>query len=315
MRILVTGAEGFVGGHLITELNKQGHCVTGTFLLERPNRNDITWVQCDFTRQQETAAVVARAAPEAVIHLAAVSHVLDAEKEIEVAFSANVLGTANLLAALHGFAPSSKVIVVSSGEVYGQVPRDKLPISEKQVVAPLNLYGVTKLCAEQVARYYRREKALAVSIVRPFNQLGPGQADSFVCSSFARQVAQAVLNKASRTIRVGNLSVRRDFTDVRDMCRAYALAVGKELDIGPYNICSEESISIREILDILIGVAGIDIEVAVDDARVRSSDINELRGDCSLFKATCGWLPRIPIERSVGDTLHYWLEREGPSPG
>lgn len=314
MRVLVTGAEGFVGGHLLTTLCEQSHLALGLHFADRPDRDDVEWYRCDLRKREQVHGVIDRTKPEAVVHLAAISHVPDAQSASEIAFATNVGGALNLLGELSEVCPGIPVVFVSSGEVYGNVASEQIPIRESQDPAPSNVYGLTKLCGENLAGYYRRLDCLATTIVRPFSQFGPEQTDRFVCSSFARQVARVMLDKAPPVVRVGNLHVRRDFTDVRDMSRAYATMLERDIGPGPYNISSGRSISIKDVIETLIDLSGRDIQVAVDSERVRSTDIPEMRGDPTLFRSISGWAPRLTSRQSLQDTLDFWLRQERAEP-
>jgi GDP-4-dehydro-6-deoxy-D-mannose reductase len=309
VRVVVTGAEGFVGSHLIPLLLARGHHVFGTFLEQHPDIPGTTWIQTDLVAHHSVQSLLDEARPEGIIHLAAISHVPDVEADPGRAFSANVTGLVHLLRLSEGTDPI--VVVVSTGEVYGCVPTERLPIRESEPVVPLNLYGVTKACSEQVAWYFHRAKGVRATVVRPFSQMGPGQADTFVCSSFARQIARIMRGKASPAVRVGNLGVRRDFMDVRDVVRAYASMVERYAGPGPFNVCQGKSVTIGEILNLLIEAAGIPVEVRVDSARVRTTDIEDMVGDSSVFRKTTGWRPEFTLGQSLEDTLRFWIAVEG----
>ncbi len=308
MRLIVTGAEGFVGQHLGPYLAARGHEVFGTYLVDHPPLDAVRWIHTDLADESSVRSLLRRVVPDGIVHLAAISHVLDVQGAPGRAFAANVAGLAHLLGAA---GPKPTVVVVSTGEVYGRVPPERLPIVETEPVAPLNLYGVTKACSEQVAWYFNRTNLARATVVRPFSQMGPGQSDSFVCSSFARQIARAMLGKAPPIVRVGNLAVRRDFMDVRDVVRAYGILVETPVGPGPFNICRGSSVRIGDILNLLIDASGCQIEIQVDQARLRATDIDELVGDPTAFSRATGWQPIYSLEQSLKDTLHYWLDREG----
>jgi GDP-4-dehydro-6-deoxy-D-mannose reductase len=310
MRVLVTGAEGFVGGHVLTTLCEQSHEPVALHFADRPLREDVEWHRCDLRDRTQVHRVIRRTKPEAVIHLAAISHVPDAQSASEIAFATNVGGALNLLEALSEVCPGITFVFVSSGEVYGSVAIEDIPIKESLNPAPTNVYGLTKLCGENLAGYYRRRGFLATTTVRPFSQFGPRQTDRFVCSSFARQVARVMLGKASPVVRVGNLSVRRDFTDVRDMAQAYTGLLKQNEGPGPYNISSGTSISIKDVLKTLIDLSGRDIHVSVDSERIRSIDIPEMCGDSTLFRSFTGWAPRFTLRQSLQDILDFWVGQE-----
>lgn len=308
MRLIVTGAEGFVGGHLLPALAARDHQVIGTFLARHPSIVGVEWIKVDLAVPESCAALIGHASPHAIIHLAAISHVPDVAADPGRAFSANVIGLVNLLRACEG--REVIVVVASTGEVYGRVPPERLPIGESEPVAPLNLYGVSKACAEQVAWYFHRASGARTTVVRPFSQMGPGQADGFVCASFARQIARVILGKEPPVVQVGNLKVRRDFMDVRDMVRAYIIMAERYVGPGPFNVSHGQSVAIGHILETLLDLAGIPIEVRHDPSRVRPTDILDLVGDSSAFRALTGWRPEYSLRASLHDTLGYWIEAE-----
>ncbi|MBN1423897.1 GDP-mannose 4,6-dehydratase [Candidatus Fermentibacteria bacterium] len=309
MRLIVTGAEGFVGGHLLPHLLRRGHQVTGTYLAAHPDIEGVAWIQTDLISPQSVSALVNAAQPDGVIHLAAISHVPAVQADPGRAFAANVTGLVHLLSACTGSAET--VVIVSTGEVYGSVSPQRLPICEGEPIAPRNLYGVTKACSEQVARYFGRIGGLHPTVVRPFSQMGPGQPDTFVTSSFARQIARIALGKSPPRVRVGNLTVRRDFMDVRDVVSAYTMLAESHAGQGPFNVCTGRSVSIGHILDTLIALSGHEIQVQVDPARIRPTDIENMVGDPSAFYQATGWEPTLSIEQSLRDILQFWLTREG----
>ena len=309
MRVVVTGAEGFVGRHLVPLLLERGHQVFGTFLEEHPDVAGTTWIQTDLVASASVQALFDLAQPEGIIHLAAISHVPAVESDPGKAFAANVTGLVNLLRSSADSNPN--VVVVSTGEVYGRVPTERLPIRESEPTAPMNLYGVTKACSENVALYFQRARGVRATVVRPFSQMGPGQADTFVCASFARQVARIMLGKTPPKVRVGNLDVRRDFMDARDVVRAYAAMVERYVGPGPFNVCRGESVTIGTILNLLIEEAGVPIAVQVDKALVRATDIEDLVGDSSVFRQATGWRPEYTLGQSLADTLRFWTAVEG----
>jgi GDP-4-dehydro-6-deoxy-D-mannose reductase len=309
--LIVTGAEGFVGGHLLPHLLACGHTVFGTFLETHPDVPEATWIHADLTSRASVADLLARTAPEGIIHLAAISHVPAVAADPGRGFAANVTALVHLLS--EGAGMTGPVVAVSSGEVYGRVPVGRLPIKETEPVAPLNLYGVTKACSEQVAWFFQRTSGIRCTVVRPFSQLGPGQSDTFVCSSFARQIARIMLGKASPSVRVGNLGVRRDFMDVRDVVRAYARLAERYEGPGPFNLCGGKSVAVGDVLRDLIAMSAMNIHIEVDLSRVRPSDIEDMVGDPSAFRTVAGWEPVFTLTRSLEDLLQYWLAQEARS--
>jgi GDP-4-dehydro-6-deoxy-D-mannose reductase len=276
--VLVTGAQGFVGQHLLAQLGEKA----------RP-------VEADVTDAEAVARELAAAAPQAVVHLAALSSVGSSWADAGETWRVNVLGTVNVLAA----AGDARVVVASTGDVYG--PADELPTPETAPFRPVSPYAASKAAAELAAEQARRVGADVV-VTRGFQQEGPGRDERFAIGSWAAQIARAE-EAGGGTVLVGDLSPRRDVSDVRDVCRAYALLLDPAVTAGTYNVASGRSVEVRELLEILVGLAECPIEVEVDQARVRPADIPELRGDASRLREATGWEPRIPLEQTLADTL------------
>jgi GDP-4-dehydro-6-deoxy-D-mannose reductase len=241
-----------------------------------------------------------------VIHLAAQSAVPDALRDPETTLSVNLLGTLHLLQALdaHGF--RGQLLYVGSGDVYGNVPEDCLPVNETWLPHPRNPYAVSKLAAEALCWQWHASEGMRVVLARPFNHIGPGQSDRFVVSSIARQLAEIRRGTRSGVIRVGRLDTSRDFTDVRDVVDAY-LALLRHGEPGEvYNVCSGVERAIGSILEQLIVLAGVDVRAEEEQARVRSSEQIRMRGDPGKLIRATGWQPKIPIEVSLFEVLAYW---------
>ena len=318
-RALITGIAGFAGSHLAGRLCARGWEVVG---LERPGvpRDNLAGIgvlrveDADILDPGATAGAVASASPGVVFHLAAVSFVPAAEKAPRVALDVNAGGTLNVLEACRRHAPAARVVVVSSSEVYGKVPPGEMPIAELRGPAPANLYALSKLCAEEAARCYGRAHAVSAVIVRPFNHIGPRQRPAFVTSTFARQIAEIEAGRKKPVIDVGNLDAERDFTDVRDMVRAYALAAEKCAPGETYNICTGRPRRIAEVLGMLLALSSVRIEVRQDQARLRKSDTPVFYGDCAKFARATGWRPEHPIEETLREILDWWRGRVSSAP-
>ena len=305
MKILVTGAGGFVGSYLVPELVSCGHKVAATFLnseiLEkRSNTTNLAEqsLVLDITDSKRCFEVVEEAKPDAVIHLAGIAFAPSVAKNFSLGLNVHVGGTENICKAIAQYANGIPFLYISSGEVYGKITKEDLPITEDLLPKPNNPYSVTKLQAEEVVKYYGRRELLSATVVRPFNHIGPGQDENFVCSSFASQIVEATKSTAP-VVKVGNLEARRDFMDVRDVVRAYS----KLLSAAPgvYNLCSGRSVPIREILDTLIEISGAQIEVQQDESRMRASEVPEIRGSYDKASKEIGWEPKISLKESLSD--------------
>jgi len=310
MRVLVTGAEGFVGGHLIDYLTARGDEAHGTILSKEllgdhiPRGVDIH--QCDILDERKLDDLLHELTPSAIVHLAAMSSVSIARTQPGSTARVNIQGTFNLLDAASRLAPKPNVLVVSTCEVYGAVAEDEGPITEEHPIQPQSIYAASKASAEVLAGFYARARDLPVVIVRSFNHTGPRQAPTFVCSAFAKQVAEIEAGESVPVIRVGNLAARRDFLDVRDVVRAYVLALDKGSCGATYNICSGRAVSIREVLDTLLSFSERDIEVEVSKDLLRPLDIPLLLGSHDHFANDTGWIPEIPLKQTLNDLLDYW---------
>lgn len=290
VRALVTGAGGFVGKWLVEHLRGQGDEVVAV-------DRDV-----DVTDSGAVRAVVLDARPGAVYHLAALSHVGQSWDDPSAVVQVNTLGTATVLDACTRCPELPTVLIVSSAEVYGQVPADRQPISEDEPMAPVTPYAGSKAAAEMLAVQAHLGRGLPVVRVRPFNHVGPRQSDSFVVPALAARIVDAE-RLGKPTMAVGNLSARRDLTDVRDIVRAYRLAVVHGEPGAVYNVCSGTSPSIDEVAHCLLGLAGAKLRLEVDPALARPADVPVVRGDAARFHAATGWAPQYTLEQTLADVL------------
>lgn len=281
-QILVTGAAGFVGPHLFAELGREG-----------------APLDADVTDAKALVDAIAAASPRAVVHLAALSSVADSWDATGEVWRANVLGTVNLLEAVRASAPRARVLVASTGDVYGNAKRTPTP--EDEPLAPLSPYAASKAAAELACAQAGRD-GLDVVVARGFQQEGPGRDERFAVGSWTAQLAR-LEEAGGGTLAVGDLSARRDISDVRDVCRAYRLLLDTEVPSGTYNVATGKPVSMQEVLDILLGLARCSVEVEPDPARLRPADIPLLHGDASKLEAATGWTPRIPLEQTLADAL------------
>jgi len=315
MRVFVTGAEGFVGGHLLEHLVAAGDEVGGTALsadlLGEHIPEGVTVRECDITQPSVIGQIVSDFSPGAIVHLAAVSSVAQSRRMPELTARVNVVGTVNLLEAASA-SGRPRTLVISSSEVYGPVAEDECPVSEEHPVNPQSLYATSKLCAEMFARHYVQARKLPVVILRPFNHTGPRQSPLFVCSSFARQIAMIEAGRSEPVLKVGNLEARRDFLDVRDVVRAYRLALQSGDEGATYNICSGTAVSVRHILDVLLSLSDARIEVRVSEELLRPLDLPVLLGSHERFTKATGWEPAIRLETTLSDLLEYWRRQFPP---
>ncbi len=299
MRSLITGGRGFVGHWLADHLRGLDDQVV------------VVDHEVDVTDPDALLSAFTAAAPDVIYHLAALTHVGQSWDEPLRVLEVNVVGTGAVLAAARQCGSDPKVLVTSSAEVYGAVTDPlSLPLTEASATAPLTPYAASKLAAEALVVQAGLGHGQHVIIVRPFNHIGPGQRPDFAVPALAKRIVEADRRGAS-TIPVGNMSARRDFTDVRDVVRAYRLLVEKGEPGSVYNVCSGRDVSIGEIADRLLDLAGTHLAFEVDPALVRPVEVPVLRGDPGRLMADTGWKPEIPLEQTLADVLAYWRDHVG----
>ncbi|MBD3414021.1 MAG: NAD-dependent epimerase/dehydratase family protein [Candidatus Aminicenantes bacterium] len=312
LRIFVTGATGFVGSHFLNNLKDPEWEIYGICFPDEPRFEQVS-LKCQVKRtdircEKDIEDLIGSSQPDYVFHFAAISNVGQSWKKRKETFEVNVTGTFFLLEAVRKQAPQARVLFVSSSEVYGLLHSKFHPLIESDSVNPVSPYAFSKLSGENLCRFYHQIEDLDIVIARSFPHTGPGQSPDFVCSDWASQIARMEAGLSPPLIKVGNVKVKRDFVDVRDVVRAYdsLLKKGKKGEL--YNICSGEAISLNRILDILLEAARVKIDVEADEARIRKFDIPVLVGDNQKIKNEISWAPEIPIEQSVLDLLQYWRD-------
>ncbi|MCP3682746.1 MAG: NAD-dependent epimerase/dehydratase family protein [bacterium] len=302
MKSLITGVGGFVGPHLVNQLVSEGDTVFGFDRNKSEIKNCETY-SCDITNKADVLDKIIKIKPDKIFHLAGQSSVEKSWDIPDITKKVNVEGTRILLDAVIRAKISPKILIVSSAEVYGS-PK-KTPIKETQPVNPESPYAESRVEQEKLAMEYYK-KGLHIIISRSFNHSGPNQPPVFVCSDFAKQIVEIERNNQEPIMHVGNLDVKRDFTDVRDVVIAYSLALKKAPFGEIYNICSGNAHFIRELLGILISSSKMDIQVKQEEDRIREKDSPILEGDNSKFKAATNWKPKIQVESMLKDILEYW---------
>lgn len=311
MRILITGINGFVGRHLAALLQATGqHDLWG--MTRRANgtvADGVTCVQADINDAAAVQRAIGAARPQVVYHLASQAFVPAAFRDPADTLQTNVLGTLNLLLALLAEQPACRLVMVSSNEVYGMVTPDDLPVDEDTPFRPANPYAVSKLAQEMLALQYGQSHKLDVVRVRPFNHIGPGQDVRFVAPAFAAQIARIEQGLQSPVIQVGNLAAERDFTDVRDMVRAYTLVAEHGERGAVYNIGSGVPTSIQQVLDTLLAASTVPMKVVQDPERMRPSDVPVIRCDARRVHERTGWQPAISLTETLHDILADMRQR------
>jgi GDP-4-dehydro-6-deoxy-D-mannose reductase len=319
VRSLITGIGGFAGGHLVAALAARDEQIAGcdfgreSYAQLEPFKDRIELVEADILDGPALASLMQRFRPDVVYHLAAITHVGQAWQMRRKTFEVNVIGTATVLEAAAELDPKPRVIVASSGQVYGAAVQDGVPVDEGHATRPQGPYGASKLCTEVLAEQAWRGEQLPTVVLRTFNFTGPWQSPAFVCGDFARQIARAEVGLGPAVMTVGNLEARRDFCDVRDVIDGYLLAVEQAEPGSIYNLASGTPVQIGDILEDLIEMARVPIEVRQDPARMRPAEISTLVGDASLARERFGWRPSIPFDETLAGILEFWrrqAERE-----
>lgn len=312
-KVLVTGITGFAGSFLAEELlQKNEFEVYGTYLNESSLENvaaikdKLNLNKLDLLDYDSVVEKIAEISPDYIFHLAGIASAKDSFENPSKVFVNNVNSQINLLEAVRiNKLTDSKILIISSGEVYGLVDEENLPINEDAPLRPTNTYAVSKLSQDFLGLQYFLTYGLKIIRVRPFNHIGPRQAPNFVVSSFAKKIAE-VEKSNSNTIKVGNLESKRDFTDVRDMVKAYIMAIEKGEEGEVYNIGSGKSYSISEILEKLIKLSGKEIKLESDENLFRPLDNPETVADTAKFIKLTGWKTEINIDTTLQNTLDYW---------
>ena len=311
MRVLITGMTGFVGRHLVAHLIGEGHEVVGTLL---PGAGEVpppgaTGHEVDITDADVMADLIGAVAPDAVVHLAAAASVGQSFADPEGTWHVNVEGTRGVLEGIRRAALGARMVMALSGEEYGRVPLDQLPVTADTPLNPMSPYAESKVAADHLCAQYHRGHGLAVVRLRAFNQLGPGQDPRFVLPSICKQIADAEMEgDGVCRLELGNIDTRRDFLDVRDVVRAYALLLEKGDPSQVYLAATGRSHAIGDLVDIAVAQARIPVRVTSDPSRVREGEQPDLYASpCAL--EDLGWAPRIPLEQSIRDALDYWRDR------
>lgn len=320
MRFFVTGISGFVGAHLTTYLLERGDAVFG---LAREagglpevhrrygNRFPRSAVElCDVRDRARLRDALRRAEPDGIFHLAALTFVPRSFEDPDLAYEVNFRGAVELLSAVRDVTPRARVVLVTSGEIYGSIdPTQDLPLVETQPFRPLSPYAVAKAAADLAGFQFFAAAGLDVVRARPFNHTGPGQTPQFVCSEFARMLAAAEAGSGPRVLRVGNLDVERDFSDVRDVVRAYAALFEKGVGGEAYNVATGQATAVRTVLDKLRALCAVTVEVEIDPDKLRPREVSRVVASTEKIRGATGWRPEIPLRQTLADLLEDWRSR------
>lgn len=313
-KILITGATGFVGSHLVEYLLKNTkYEVFGTYFSEDSlsilgkNLEKIKTFKVDLTQEDDVDKLMSQVQPDEVYHLAAFTSPAQSFESPKEVILNNISSELNLLEELrkHNL-KNTKILITSSAEVYGTVKKEDLPISEEVSLNPTSPYAVSKVAQDFLGKQYFLSYGLKIIRVRPFNHIGPRQSPNFVVASFSKKIAEIEKGKHEPVLTVGNLDSKRDFTDVRDVVRAYSLLMEKGKFGEVYNIGSGKSYKISQILDMLLKLTKIKIKIEIDKNLLRPSDNPELVCDFTKLRSITGWEPSVAIEETLKETLDYW---------
>lgn len=308
-RVLVTGAGGFVGPHLARALAEAGARVRGAGLGAPPAATPLEdWLEADFAELSQASAAVGAAPIEAVVHLAGQSSAARSFEAPEETFRANVSGTWSLLEAVRTHAPAARVVIVSTSEVYGPL-EPGTRATEDAPFAPVSPYALSKAAAEELTRAYADVHRLDVVRARPFGHTGPGQTPRFVLPSFAQQIAEIERGRGEPVLRVGNLDVTRDLSDVRDIVQGYVALLERGAGGEAYNLCRGEGVNLRDLVAELVSLASVPVRIEVDPARLRPADTPWLVGDPGKAAQDTGWRAERPLAGTLRDVLDEWRQR------
>ena len=313
MKILITGISGFAGSHLADHFLKAGgHEVHGT-IKWRSNRDNIRHIEdrialleCDIKDAFAMKTVIQAVKPDQVFHLAAQSYVPFSWRVPQETIGTNITGELNLFEAVRAVGIDPMIHIAGSSEEYGLVHPDELPITESNPLRPLSPYAVSKVAQDFLGYQYFKSYGMKIVRTRAFNHTGPRRGEVFVTSNFARQLIEIELGRREPVLHVGNLDAVRDFTDVRDVVRAYALALEKGKPGEVYNIASGSGITIKDLLGKLVALTKVDLKIKQDPDRLRPSDVQLLTGSSEKFQKATGWKPEIPLDQTLKDLMDYW---------
>jgi len=307
LRVLITGAGGFVGRHLSAHLGRAqpDARLTGTTLFPSETVHEAIADQrlIDLKCFDQARSLLASCRPTAIYHLAAQAFVPRSFEDPWETLENNIRAQLNIISACLELDIRPRILVISSAEIYGAVEPGLLPMNEEAAIRPTNPYSVSKVAQDMLALQYHLSHDLPIMRARPFNHIGPGQNDRFVAPAFARQIAAIEEGQQDAVIYVGNLAAKRDFTDVRDIVRAYHLIVERGKPGEAYNIASGVAHSIGHLLNTLLGLTEIEIEIREDPARLRPVDVPKIRGDAGKLRRDTGWKPELTFEETLRDVL------------
>lgn len=308
MKVLIIGAAGFVGNYLIQHLMNDLHwTVVATKLpQEKLSIEGVVVYDLDILNPESICDLLTDIRPDAILHLAAQSSVALSWKNPALTIDINIKGSIQVLDSIRTLNYKPRILLIGSGEEYGRILPEESPIKENNLLRPGNIYAATKACQNMLGKIYADAYQMDILSVRAFNHIGPNQAPLFVVADFCRQVAQIEAGLLPPVLHVGNLSAARDFSDVRDVVRAYALLIQHGVSGETYNVGSGHAITIEHILQKILEQSAVPIQVQVDPNRLRPIDVPIIEADITKLRQCTGWEPEIPIEQTITDVLNYW---------
>jgi GDP-4-dehydro-6-deoxy-D-mannose reductase len=304
LRVLITGGTGFVGTHLI-RLLEPAHCYISVLSSHAPSTRlpDVQYHKVDIRDRAEVESVVRKVRPHQIYHLAGITSVEASWADPRLTYEVNVLGAHNLFDAAMNLPIAARILNVSTSQVYASATAR---FTEQSPLCPSNPYAASKAMAELLPPLYKNRSTSAIITARPFNHTGSGQLPNFVLPSIAKQFAEIEMGMRPPKLSLGNINVKRDFTDVRDVVRAYSMLLANEGRSGVYNVCSGVAVALYDIVQMFQSISGIHAVIEMDSQKVRPNEISEICGDPRKLEEETGWRREIPIDKSVEDLLSYW---------
>lgn len=310
MKVLIIGAAGFVGGYLIRHLNEELHWnVIATKLPQESISSipsSIEVFDLDILNKDNIFSLLKTVHPDAIIHLAAQSSVRLSWDQPDLTVDINIKGTLHILDSIRSLDYNPRLLLIGSGEEYGHIMPTESPLKESNPIRPGNIYAATKACQNMLGKIYADAYKMDIMSVRSFNHIGPNQSPLFVVSDFCKQVAEIEVGKKSPIIYVGNLSSARDFLDVRDVVRAYALLLQYGISGETYNVGSGHAIKIEKILEKILSYTTVPIQIETDLTKFRPVDVPIIEADTTKLRQCTGWTPTLSIDDTILDVLNYW---------
>lgn len=307
---LVIGAAGFVGNYLINEMHANDMEVYATKLPHEQLDNPYATVyDLDIMNKDAIVALLFEIRPDYIFHLAAQSSVGLAWKNPGLTIDVNIKGSVNVMDAVRELFYKPRVLLIGSGEEYGHIRPGETPISEENSLRPGNIYAATKACQNMIGNIYSKAYDMELMMVRAFNHIGPGQLPMFVVSDFCKQVAEIEKGLREPVMKVGNLAAKRDFTDVRDVVKAYVKLIAVGVPGETYNVGSGNAQAIQEILNLIVSLSNVEIAVEIDPNKLRPVDVPIIEADITKINELTGWKPEIPLQQTIQETLDYWRAR------